>query len=67
MVICGTTHFAQNYRDAGGQNTVDTIYPALREYNSGHFNAADLSALPNGAGTVEYVSDIAQRLQGIVF
>lgn len=67
MISCGTTHFATNYQTQGGQNTTDTIYPALREYNSGSVDTSDLSTAPNGAGVSSYVSDIAQRLQGTVF
>lgn len=67
MVTCGSTHFAGNIKSQGGQNTVDTIYPALREFNSGSVVASDLSTAPNGAGVSSYVSDIAQRLQGSVF
>lgn len=67
MISCGTTHFAGNYKSQGGQNTTDTIYPALREYNSGSVDTSDLSTAPNGAGVSSYVSDIAQRLQGTVF
>lgn len=67
MIKCGTTHFATNYQTQGGQNTIDTIYSALREYNSGSVDTSDLSIAPNGAGVSSYVSDIAQRLQGTVF
>lgn len=67
MVTCGTEHFKANFQSQGGQNTVDTYYPALREYNSGSVDTSDLSVAPNGAGVASYVSDVAQRLQGKVF
>lgn len=67
MISCGTTHLATNLQSHGGKNTVDAIYPALREYNSGSVDTSDLSVAPNGAGVTSYVSDIAQRLQGKVF
>lgn len=67
MVSCGLEHFSGNIKDQGAQNTVDTIYPALREFNSGSVDASDLSIAPNGAGVTSYVSDISQRLQGHVF
>lgn len=67
QIQCGTQHFAGNFQSQGGQNTVDTYYPALREYNSGSVDASDLSVATNGAGVASYVSDISQRLQGIVF
>lgn len=67
MISCGTKHFATNFQSQGGQNTADTIYQALREYNSGSVDKSDLSTAPNGAGVSSYVSDIAQRLQGTVF
>lgn len=66
MISCGTTHFMGNCQDQGGQDTVDTIYPALREYNSGTVDPSDLSTGPNQS-TPSYVSDIANRLQGVVF
>lgn len=67
MITCGMTHFQGNYQDQGGANTIDTYYPALREFNSGSVDKTDLSIAPNGAGVTSYVSDIAQRLQGQVF
>ncbi|CAN8097717.1 unnamed protein product [Discula destructiva] len=67
MVTCGVTHFAGNFKSQGGQDTTDTYYPALREFNSGSVVTSDLSVAPNGAGVTSYVSDISQRLQGTVF
>ncbi|KAF3760818.1 hypothetical protein M406DRAFT_268516 [Cryphonectria parasitica EP155] len=67
MVHCGTQHFITNLGDFGDQQTVATIYPALREYNSGSVDQGNLSIAPNGAGNPYYVSDIAQRMQGYVF
>ncbi|KAM7193649.1 hypothetical protein V8F20_008286 [Naviculisporaceae sp. PSN 640] len=62
MVRDGTQHYKQNLINWGDKWTVETIYPALREYNSGSVNPDNLS---DGRGaTASYVSDIAQRLQG---
>lgn len=62
MVRGGTEHFKQNLRNWGDKLSGESIYPALREYNSGSVNPNDLS---DGQGaTGPYVSDIAQRLQG---
>ncbi|KAK8075559.1 hypothetical protein PG997_010222 [Apiospora hydei] len=64
MVNGGTNHFKANLRDFGDKLSEESIYPALREYNSGSVNQNDLS---DGRGaTASYVSDIAQRLQGWV-
>ncbi|KAK7961872.1 uncharacterized protein PG986_002697 [Apiospora aurea] len=64
MVNGGTNHFKANLRDFGDKWSEESIYPALREYNSGSVNQNDLS---DGRGaTASYVSDIAQRLQGWV-
>lgn len=67
MISCGITHFAGNFKEQGGHNTAETVYSALREYNSGSVDKTDLSVTPNGAGVASYVSDISQRLQGVVF
>lgn len=67
MISCGVTHFAENLKTQGGKNDAETIYTALREYNSGKVDKSNLSVLPNGAGVPSYVSDISQRLQGTVF
>ncbi|KAG8169241.1 hypothetical protein KVR01_001990 [Diaporthe batatas] len=64
MIDCGTQHFKTNLGNWGGQNLEQSIYPALREFNSGSVVAWDLSTAPNGVGNPTYVSDIAQRLQG---
>lgn len=66
MIDCGTQHFKTNLGDWGGQNSEQSIYPALREFNSGRVVVSDLSTAPNGVGNPAYVSDIAQRLQGWV-
>lgn len=64
MVNGGTSHFKQNLQNWGDQWSEQSIYPALREYNSGGVNPNDLS---DGLGaTPAYVSDISQRLQGWV-
>ncbi|KAK8061812.1 hypothetical protein PG994_008178 [Apiospora phragmitis] len=64
MVNGGTNHFKANLQDFGDKWSEESIYPALREYNSGSVNQNDLS---DGLGaTASYVSDIAQRLQGWV-
>ncbi|KAK8000426.1 hypothetical protein PG990_013026 [Apiospora arundinis] len=64
MVNGGTNHFKANLKDFGDKWSPESIYPALREYNSGSVNQNDLS---DGMGaTASYVSDIAQRLQGWV-
>ncbi|KAK4224193.1 hypothetical protein QBC38DRAFT_423973 [Podospora fimiseda] len=64
MVDAGTRHFKQNLINHGNADNADTIYKALREYNSGSVNASNLSIAPNGAGVDSYVSDIANRLLG---
>jgi hypothetical protein len=64
MVRGGTQHFKANLQNWGNKWSGESIYPALREYNSGSVNKDNLS---DGRGaTAEYVSDIAQRLQGWV-
>lgn len=64
MVNGGTQHYKANLKDFGDKWSPESIYPALREYNSGSVNPNDLS---DGRGaTASYVSDIAQRLQGWV-
>ncbi|KAI0015555.1 hypothetical protein F4780DRAFT_784057 [Xylariomycetidae sp. FL0641] len=62
MVRGGTQHFKQNLVDFGDAGTAETVYKALREYNSGSVNEADLS---DGRGaTPSYVSDVANCLLG---
>ena len=62
MVNAGTRHFKSNLKQLGGADTASTVYRALRLYNSGSVDEANLS---DGKGaTVSYVSDIANRLQG---
>lgn len=64
MVVGGTQHYKANLKNWGDKWSPESIYPALREYNSGSVNPNDLS---DGRGaTPDYVSDIAQRLQGWV-
>lgn len=64
MVVGGTKHYKANLKNWGDKWSPESIYPALREYNSGSVNPNDLS---DGRGaTPDYVSDIAQRLQGWV-
>ncbi|KAL9579362.1 MAG: hypothetical protein Q9212_005151 [Teloschistes hypoglaucus] len=62
MVQAGTKHFKGNLQQLDNADTASTIYRALRLYNSGSINESNLS---DGKGaTPEYVSDIANRLQG---
>lgn len=62
MVNAGTNHFKANLKQLDNADTASTIYRALRLYNSGKINEANLS---DGQGaTASYVSDIANRLQG---
>jgi hypothetical protein len=62
MIRGGVEHYKGNMRNWGDRNTADCLYPAMREYNSGNVNPDDLS---DGRGaTPQYVSDVAQRLQG---
>ncbi|KAK8122772.1 hypothetical protein PG984_011442 [Apiospora sp. TS-2023a] len=64
MVNGGTTHFKANLEDRGNNWNEQSIYEALREYNSG---SVDPSNLSNGLGATDsYVSDISQRLTGWV-
>ncbi|KAK7750285.1 hypothetical protein SLS62_007802 [Diatrype stigma] len=65
MIQGGAEHFKgnmANWGDSGTASGPSTIYPALREYNSGNVNAEDLS--DGLRATPEYVSDVAQRLGG---
>lgn len=65
MVVCGTQHFKTNLQVNGDQWDEETIYPALRDYNSGHHIDTNLSEKADGkSGNYFYVSEIAQRLQG---
>ncbi|MCJ1236286.1 hypothetical protein MMC14_004265 [Varicellaria rhodocarpa] len=62
MVQAGTKHFKGNLQQLDDQDTASTIYRALRLYNSGSIDEGNLS---DGKGaTPNYVSDIANRLQG---
>ena len=63
MIIAGTQHFKDNLNQEGGAWDATTIYQALRLYNSGDI---DVNNLSDGKGATDsYVSDIANRLQGI--
>ncbi|ORY19532.1 hypothetical protein BCR34DRAFT_582236 [Clohesyomyces aquaticus] len=64
MVKGGTEHFKANLKNWGDKWSAESIFPALREYNSGSVNTKDLSDA-RGA-TASYVSDIAHRLTGSV-
>lgn len=66
MVDCGTQHYKFNLGNWGSQNAPQSVYPALREYNSGSVIASDLSTAPNGVGNPAYVSNIAERFLGWV-
>lgn len=63
MIKSGTAHFVADLAQVGGDpHAAETIYKALRCYNSGSMNEDDLS---DGKGaTASYVSDIANRLRG---
>lgn len=62
MIVGGMKHFKGNMGNWGNTHEPKTIYPALREYNSGNVNPNDLS---DGRGaTNSYVSDVVQRLGG---
>ncbi|EMR69443.1 putative exo-beta- -glucanase protein [Eutypa lata UCREL1] len=62
MINGGTQHYKANLQNWGDQWTGESIYPALREYNSGSVNPDNLS---DGQGATDsYVSDISQRLGG---
>ena len=62
MVTAGTKHYKADLEQLDNQDTASTIYRALRLYNSGSINEANLS--DGLRATPEYVSDIANRLQG---
>ncbi|KAK6840283.1 hypothetical protein PG990_007129 [Apiospora arundinis] len=62
MVEGGAKHFKENLSHWGNTMDPKSVYPALREYNSGKVNPKDLSEAPQS--TPSYVSDIAQRLGG---
>jgi hypothetical protein len=64
MIRIGTNHFKGNLKAHGDKWSGESIYPALREYNSGSVNNGNLS---DGMGaTASYVSDVANRLTGWV-
>ncbi|KAH6604057.1 hypothetical protein Trco_007503 [Trichoderma cornu-damae] len=67
MINGGTQHYKANLEDWGNLLDVSSIYPALREYNSGSVNSADLSTASGGYGVPCYVSDVARRMMGQVF
>ena len=62
MVNAGTKHFKGNLEQLDNADTASTIYRALRLYNSGGIDEANLS--DGLKATPSYVSDIANRLQG---
>ena len=63
MVRAGAVHFKGNLEQLDNQDTASTIYRALRLYNSGSLDDNNLS---NGMGATDsYVSDVANRLQGV--
>jgi hypothetical protein len=63
MVVAGTNHYKANLQQTGNADSAQDIYQALRLYNSGSLDANNLS---NGLGATDsYVSDIANRLQGL--
>lgn len=50
MIWCGTLHYQANLRAQGGQDAPESIYPALREYNTGsvvHENLSDGKGFSN--------------------
>jgi len=62
MIRIGTLHYKGNLRQFGDGYNAETIYKALRVYNSGSCNENDLS---DGRGaTPAYISDMANRLCG---
>lgn len=62
MICGGVERFKGNLKHFGDKDSRDSVWPALREYNSGNANLADLSD-PRGA-TASYVSDVANRVMG---
>lgn len=65
MVNCGTQHYQTNLQAWGGDHEAPkSVYPALREYNSGRVDAGDLSNASGGIGNPYYVSDVSQRFGG---
>ncbi len=64
MVRAGTLHFKENLKQFGDAWDADTIYKALRCYNSGTCNVNDLSDPCGALGS--YVSDVANRLCGMI-
>jgi len=68
MINCGSEHYKLNLEDFGDLLAGSSIYPALREYNTGSVSdPSDLSDAPNCIGNPFYVSDIANRFLGNVF
>lgn len=43
MIMAGTKHFKENLKQVGDKDNEECIYEALRLYNSGSMNKADLS------------------------
>lgn len=48
MVNCGTQHYKENLEDFGDLWATSSIYPALREYNTGSVDQSNLSDAPDG-------------------
>ncbi|KAM0260088.1 hypothetical protein ACHAQJ_003013 [Trichoderma viride] len=67
MINGGTNHFKSNLEDWGNLWDVSSIYPALREYNSGSVDSGDLSTAAGGFGDPCYVANVARRMMGQVF
>jgi hypothetical protein len=67
MINGGTQHFKSNLEDWGNQWDISSIYPALREYNSGSVDSGDLSVASQGFGDPCYVANVARRMMGQVF
>lgn len=60
----GTRHYKRDLVTEGDKWHPESIYPALRRYNSGRVNYDNLS---DGLGaTGPYVSEVVQRFQGWV-
>ncbi|KAL5421201.1 hypothetical protein PMIN04_005817 [Paraphaeosphaeria minitans] len=62
MVCGGVKHFKENMQHWSNRWSGTSVWPALREYNSGNVNEADLG---DGRGaTASYVADVANRVTG---
>lgn len=67
MILAGARHFKGNLSQEGNDDDAMTIYRALRLYNSGMVDPNDLNNdwTGNGHSDPEYVSVIANYLQGV--